>query len=179
MNTLNRYFRGLIFDRVSEKKGYAIYAAAIHSFIGGDKQRYILAFVPSHLAIKSSAKLRELPWKNLQMRLCPKHTYNTKQQEWVLNHKLENLTLTVKDRNKHHTTYIVDTGEFEALLLHNPKNKSMYQYPQHINIHWAIDQFNTSFTYTGITDPLEYTSIPVDTIPLPRNLSSELNYELV
>jgi len=163
MDFMNKYFKGLEFIRTHEKKGFVIYAAAIHSFIGGDKQRYVLAFVPSHLAIKNKAKLRELPWVNLQTRLCAKNTYNTMPQQWVLNDKLENITLKVLRRFKTYTTYTHGSDfPFEVLLINNSKNKSIYQYPENINLHWAIDKFNTCFNYTGHIAPLESTLLKED-----------------
>ena len=54
MDLLNKYFASLTFNYIEEKQGYAIYGAAIHSQIAGDKQRYVLAFVPAHLGIQSS-----------------------------------------------------------------------------------------------------------------------------
>ena len=168
MNSLNAYFRGLRFDRVAEKKGYAVYAAAIHSMIGGDKQQYVIAFVPVHLAIKASATIEELPWNSLQTRLCPINTYPTKKQPWVLDHNLENMTLNLQERTNRHSRYISENGDFETLMLHNPKNKSIYQYQSSINLHWAIDQFNTCFVYVGEIEPMEYTSIPSESIPLPH-----------
>ena len=164
MDFINKYFKGLVFRRTQETKGYFIYAAAIDSMIGGEKERYVLAFVPSHLSIKDKARLKELPWVNLQTRMCKIGTYKVIPQQWTLNDKLDNITLRVSNRLKKYTTYNSYDFPFEILLINNPKSKSIYQYPETINLHWAIDKFNTCFNYTGNVAPLENTI---------------LNYELV
>lgn len=169
MDLLNKYFEELTFSYIEEKKGYAIYGAAIHSQMAGDKQRYVLVFVPAHLGIQTSAKLSELPWRNLQTRLCSKITYRLKPQAWTFPYKLLNLTFRVSNRNKTYTTYQQEMADdvpvfpFDVLLIHNPKKKSVYQYPNGMNLHWAIDQFSTVFNYVGEVQPIRLTTLP----PLP------------
>jgi len=162
MNLLNQYFEGLTFRYIEEKQGYAIYGASIYSQLAGDKQRYVLAFVPAHLAIQTSAKLSELPWRNLQTRLCLKTTYRIKPQVWKFPHELPSENFQVSERGKTYTTYKPDDRNFpfEMLLINNPKKKSIYQYPNTVNIHWAIDQFSTVFNYIGESQPIQLTEFP-------------------
>lgn len=148
MKIFNDYFNSLTFKFTGEKQNYAIYGAAIHSMIGADMCRYILAFVPKELATIKSGKLSELSWVNLQARLCPKNTFNITQQSWRAPESAEamNIMLNIKHRNDKHSTYTCSLP-FEVILLHSSKKKTIYQYPNNINLHWAIDQFQTIFNY--------------------------------
>jgi len=162
MDLLNNYFNSLTFYYIEEKQKYAIYGASIHSMLAGDKQRYVLAFVPSHLGIQRTAKLSELPWINIQMRLCLKTTYRLKPQVWKIPQHLPNLTFTAVDRTNTYTKYQSNSDDFpfEVLMIHTPKKKSIYQYPNVMNMHWAIDQFDTVFNYIGTVAPIQLTTLP-------------------
>jgi len=141
---LNDYFDSLVFEYVGEKQNYAMYCASIASQLAGNVQRFVIAFVPKHLGIQSKARLSELSWKNLQMRLCPKYTYNVPTQRWVAP-DIDGPMLNVINRNQKYTTYQAEGFPYEVLMLHSNKKKSIYQYPNRMNIHWAIDQFSTIF----------------------------------
>lgn len=39
-------------------------------------------------------------------------------------------------------------------MIHTSAKKTKYQYPNSINFHWAIDQFQTIFNYIGDIHPL-------------------------
>jgi hypothetical protein len=163
MNIFNDYFNALTFKHTGEKQNYVIYGAAIHSMIGADMCRYILAFVPKNLATAKTAKLRELPWVNLQARLCPKNTFDIRQQSWRAPESAEamNIMLNIKDRSDKHSIYTCSLP-FEVILLHSPKKKTIFQYPNNINLHWAIDQFQTIFNYIK---PQTYNNIPNNNFP--------------
>ena len=172
MDLLNKYFESLTFYYIEEKQGYAIYGAAIHSHMAGDKQRYVLVFVLSHLAVQKTAKLRELPWLNLQTRLCLKTVYRLKPQFWKFPYELQNITFRVTNRNNSYSSYRAESEEFpfEVLMIHKPKKKSIYQYHSSINLHWAIDQFDTVFNYIGEVQPIQLTTLPqhlIDPTPPP------------
>jgi hypothetical protein len=154
MELLNQYFNDLVFTRIDVKRGFTLYGAALHSQLAGDKQRHILAFVPVHLSLWSSAKLSQLQWVNLQMRMCNKTTYRLKPQVWIFPSSLPNLFFNVHNRAKTYSSYKVDGGQFpfEMLLINSPKKESIYQYPNVVNLHWAIDQFNTVFNYVGTNE---------------------------
>ena len=162
MDLLNRYFSKLKFQYVEEKQGYAVYAAALYSLLGGNNCRFVILFVPAHLGVQSSAKISELPWQNLQTRTCPKNTYNVRPQDWVFPNTLPNINFVVSSRNKQYTTYTSDdpSFDFQVSMVHSPKKASLYQYPNNMQLHWAIDQFNTVFNYIGKTQPIQMTQLP-------------------
>jgi hypothetical protein len=152
MNILNTYFDTLVFYYIEEKKGLAVYVASVAGMLGGDKMRCVIAFVPVHLGIVDKAKLKDLPWVNLQMRICPKGTYKTVAQKWkapVNNCEIPDITLAVIDRDKTYSKCVSTSPSvyfpFDVLMIHSPKKNTIYQYPNTMNLHWAIDQFNTVF----------------------------------
>lgn len=152
MEILNTYFDTLVFYYVEEKQNHALYVAAVAGMLGGDKMRCIIAFVPAHLGIPTKARLRDLPWKNLQMRTVPKTTYKVIVQAWkapVTNAGVPDILLKVINRDKNYSTCVSITENvnfpFEVLMIHSPKKNTVYQFPNTMNLHWAIDQFCTVF----------------------------------
>ena len=162
MEILNSYFSDLIFQYVESKQAYAVYVATIKSRIGGDKQQCIIAFVPEHLGIQNKAHLYNLPWKNLQTRLCPVGTYKVQPQSWKPPslQNIPEIMLNVTDRKEGYATYKANNFPFEVLMINVAKKKSIYQYPNTMNIYYAIDQFQTIFNYIGETNPILYTQNP-------------------
>jgi len=168
MELLNKYFKSLAFQYAEEKQGYVLYAAAVNGLVGGDKMRCIIAFVPAHLGIQNKARLSDLPWKNLQTRVCPKGTYKLSIQAWkppLLDSDIPEVMLSVTKREQHYSTYQVDNKckeyfPFEVLMINSPKKKTMYQYPNSMNLHWAIDQFSTVFNHIE-----ERQQLPLQTYP--------------
>jgi hypothetical protein len=168
MQILNEYFNDLIFTYAETKQLYAVYVVAIHSMIGGDKCQYILAFVPDHLGIQKTSKLRDLPWKNLQTRTLPHDSYKVKRQAWKAPNQLNNgtagniynINLKVVSRDANYSTYKADkdTFPFEILMINTSSKKTIYQYPNSMNLHYAIDQFNTIFNYIGNEHPINLMS---------------------
>jgi hypothetical protein len=157
MEILNTYFDTLVFYWVEEKQNQAVYVASVAGMLGGDKMRCIIAFVPAHLGIVTKSKLRDLPWKNLQMRTVPVNSYKTFPQKWKAptgsgsnnNTAIPDITLKVINRDKNYSTCVSITEgidfPFEVLLIHSPKKNTVYQFPNTMNLHWAIDQFCTVF----------------------------------
>lgn len=162
MDLLNKYFSRLTFEWVDQKQGYAIYAAGIYNLLGGDNCRFVVLFVPEHLGVLRTAKISELPWQNLQTRTCPKTTYKVRVQDWVFPSNLPNINLVLQQRNKAYSIYSSEdpSFEFEVSLIHSPKKKSIYQYPNNIQLHWAIDQWSTVFNYKGRVHPMNLVAIP-------------------
>jgi len=166
MEILNKYFDSLVFQYTEEKQNYVIYAAAVNGLVGGDKMRCIIAFVPAHLGIQNKARLSNLPWKNLQTRVCPKGTYKLSIQAWkppLLNSDIPEVMLSVNKREQNYSKYYVDSKckeyfPFEVLMVNSPKKKTVYQYPNSMNLHWAIDQFSTVFNYIEDQAQLPYQS---------------------
>ncbi len=165
MEVFNNYFDGLIFSYIEEKKGFAVYVAALYGQVASDQVRYILAFVPSHLGIQGTSKLKDLPWKNLQMRMCPKSAYKVRVQSWKAPAGSTNINFKVVSRgdkfskytlvtDKYKTKYskqdVVDESfPYEILMIHNPKKHTVFQFPNTMNFDFAIDQFRTVFNYVG------------------------------
>lgn len=152
MEVLNTYFDTLVFYYAEEKQGHALYVASVAGMLGGDKMRCIIAFVPAHLGIVTKARLRDLPWKNLQMRTIPKSTYKINTQAWkapISGSAIPDILLKVVNRDKNYTTCVnVTEGvnfPFDVLMIHSPKKNTVYQFPNTMNLHWAIDQFSTVF----------------------------------
>ncbi len=181
MNLLNRYFSNLIFTRIEDKQGYSIYGACVASMMGGGFKNYVLVFVPVHLAIKSRARISELPWKNLQTRKI-QYGYRLKMQKWKgPPDGVPDILLRVSKRNKRYSEYISDDPNFpfEILLLHESKKKTRYQYNNKIMLSTALESFNSVFNYIGKQSPMYYTTgssqTPLPNIAQPTLLDSVQN----
>jgi hypothetical protein len=200
MEILNTYFDTLVFYWVEEKQNQAVYVASVAGMLGGDKMRCIIAFVPAHLGIVAKSKLRDLPWKNLQMRTVPVGTYKTFPQKWkaptgnsstTAMHSgagtttmhgntgiaIPDITLKVINRDKNYSTCVSITEgidfPFEVLLIHSPKKNSIYQFPNTMNLHWAIDQFCTVFNlYTLNMDGYTTNTIHANTFIQMDNINT-------
>jgi hypothetical protein len=147
MELINEYFKDLVFTKVVEdKEGYSIYGAGIHSNMGGDKMRYVLAFVPVIYAKKRQSHLKDLMWKNLQTRTLT-NSYKLKQQSWKIPREVPDFLFSIVDRKKEYSRYECEEIPFEILLLHNPKKKSEYQYRNKLMLSAAIDIFETLINY--------------------------------
>jgi len=168
MDIFNQIFKDLVFTIVDEKQGYTIYGAGLASGLGGGTRRYVLLFVPNHLAIKKQARIHELAWQNLQTRQLS-YSYKLKQQYWSPPRE-DDIILGITSRSKTSSMYsCVDPNvsfPFEILLLHDPKKKSSLQYRDKLTLLSAINMFNSVFNYTGQISPLVYTSGPNQTPPL-------------
>ena len=168
MDILNSYLDSLIFTRVEEKGGYAIYGAGISGMIGGGKQRYILLFVPSHLAISSKEKARNLPWKNMQTRTLM-YSYKLRKQNWKPSRDLTDFELNVVHRTDKFSEYRSQGFPFEVLMLHDPKRKTKFQYHNRLSLYSVIESFNSVFNYIGETPPITLTKGPTVLPPLVNN----------
>jgi hypothetical protein len=165
MEILNNYFKNLIFTYIEEKQGYAVYVAAISTYTSADEMKYVLAFVPSHLGIQNNCRLHELPWKNLQTRICPKSAYKVRAQHWKSPVNSIDISFKIVSRADKYSKYCVDndkrrnkydrndsidpTFPYEVLMVHNPKKHTVFQFPNKMNLDFTIDQFRTIFNYVG------------------------------
>lgn len=149
MEVLNEYFSGLKFKLTEKKQEYGVYVASIRTRLMGDLMRYVIAFVPQHLVLLDKAELHELLWQNLQVRTLKSGTYkNIPSQEWVAplrNKNIPNLDLRLKKRHEHYSEYSATDFPFEILMIHSPKKNTIMQYPNMMNLHYAIDQFSGVF----------------------------------
>ena len=141
MDLLNKYLETLQFTRVEDKQGYAIYGAGIAGMFGAGKQRYILLFVPSHLAISNRARASDLPWKNLQTRNL-QYSYNLKKQSWNPSQELPDPQFRIMERKDKYSTYMGPPNfPFEVLLMNDPKKKTRYQYHNNLNLYSVLESF--------------------------------------
>lgn len=152
MEVVNSYFKDLIFTKVDEKEGFAIYGAGMASGLVGGVQRYTLLFVPKQYATSQQARIHDLRWQNLQTRELP-YSYRLKQQPWAIPRGSKDILLHITERTKTHSKYISKDFPFEFLLLHNPKKKSLLQYHDKITLTGAIETFQMVCNYTGSFSP--------------------------
>lgn len=173
MDIINSYFKSLIFSQVEEKQGYTIYGASIAGSLGGGTVRYILLFVPSHLAVKKKAKIYDLPWKNLQTREL-QYSYRLPKQAWNPERELPDPVFNIVKRDKKSSQYSQVEGyfPFEVLLLHNPKKKTVYQYRNKITLSAILRTFSSVFNYVGEVAPMHYIPPPSSLPPMVTPVSS-------
>lgn len=170
MEIFNACFKDLVFTRVDEKQGFVIYGAGIATGLGGGHSRYVLLFVPVHLAFKNQARIYDLPWQNLQTRNLA-YSYRLKSQQWVLTRDIPDVLLEIRQRDKSYSTYAAEGFPFEVLLLHDPKKKTIYQYHNKIMLDAAISTFDAVFNYIGEVHSLLHTSGPAMAPPPVNNPS--------
>jgi len=164
MDLVNKYLEALQFTRVEDKQGYAIYGAGIAGMFGAGNQRYILLFVPFHLAVTNRARASDLPWQNLQTRNL-QYSYRLKKQPWNPPQSLPNPQFQVTERKNKHSSYVGPPGfPFEVLLLHDPKKKTKFQYNNHLSLYGVLESFNSVLNYTGAP-------------PVPQNYQSNPSYQ--
>ena len=141
---LNKYFAKLLFTKVDEKEGYAIYGAGIYSGLAGI-QRYVLVFVKSQYATKLQAHIHELFYENIQTRQMA-GSYKLQKQTFVCPTGGIDPLFHVESRTKTHSIYKSDEVPFTLTLLNDPKKNTLYQYNNKIMLSAAIFMFNTTMT---------------------------------
>ena len=141
LQELNTFFSSLLFTKIKETDGYAIYGAGISGSMLG-KNMYVLLFVEKRMSLLPQAHIRDLQWKSLQTRSL-KHQYPLKKQLF-LPPKIKNIVLPIVNRSISSTKYLYREGnnEIEVLLLHDPKKKSAYQYYDKMSLSGCLDTFN-------------------------------------
>ena len=153
MDKINEYFDGLIFTNVEIKETHTIYAAKIVSSYANNQQMFILAMVPSHLAINKTAYIRDLPWECIQTRLLNKYL-KLKEQTWKPSVNIQTFIFNNVKRDPGYSTYASNDIPFELLLIHDPRKKSVYQYYDKMNLLASFNTWRSVLTYTGKTHPL-------------------------
>lgn len=180
MEAINDYFKTLVFTRMNVKQMYTSYVAVIHSYLGGSKKRYVIAFVPEHLSIKNTSYLKSLMWVNLQLRELDESAYpSLNAQEWTAPLKtnlLGDLMMNVTERKPAYSTYRAQGFSYEVLLMNNSKITSLYQYPNSANIHYLINQFNTIFNkLPEVHGPEPQIITPIHIRDTPRHSQSRIH----
>jgi hypothetical protein len=138
---VNSYFGNIIFTKIDQRATYIIYAAALASSLGDGRKAYALAFVPTHMAVKDRAYLRELFWHNFQTRYL-KPGYRLPQQTWKVAHEVQDIELLIADRQQNFSTYTpAGSLPLEVILLHDQKKKSKYQFNNKMSMISALSTF--------------------------------------
>lgn len=174
ISLINKYFESLLFYKVEEKDGFAVYVARIADQLLKDGSKYVLAFVPLHLGIATRARLSELAWQNLQTRTIA-HSYRVPPQRWVIPSGVPYLKFTLVSRSATHSTYEGAQVPFEMLLMHDEKKKSKLQYYPTVYLPAMFDSYGCVLHYVGTEHPLGVV-IPPDTCP---NLNVDDNFQLL
>lgn len=138
---LNAYFDKIVFFKVELKEDFTIYAAFITSSFGDGRKQYILAFVPTHMAILEKSYISDLHWRSLQTRTLA-NGYNIPKQKWQVPRGLPMAMFAIIDRNDSRTKYRCENDpSIEMILLHDVKKKSKFQYGPKINVIAALSSF--------------------------------------
>ena len=143
MNVLNDLFRSLEFTKVKVVDSYALYMAKIQTFTGNGR-RYVIAAVPFDKAHYPQTSLMNLPWVSVQTRTLADE-YNIPEQ--ILNHRIldhrfsdNKIKFSVINRSNTSSDYVSQVP-LELSILHDPKKKSLYQYPDTIELRQALNTF--------------------------------------
>lgn len=143
MEQLNTYFQSLQFYLVEQKMisgvQYSVYAAKISSLLA-DGQRYVLLFVPASSTDVAKSHISMLQWESLQTRILP-NNYNIPLQSLNFQRNRQD-SLEVLRRTPNCTYYSSKDLPVEFALLHNPKKKSIEQFPDRLQISQALQTFS-------------------------------------
>ncbi len=150
---LEEFFKNLWFYHIEFSNEYAIYAAKIHSMFQKEN-RYIFVFVNTTQVSSPPSVGRErignLPWVSLQTRLIPKDSdhysrYQLFPQELKFNAREVDAKLRIQNRSSDKSVYLSEDGTIQTELLHNPSNKSIYQFNNTTMISTAVELFSSVF----------------------------------
>lgn len=159
--TLNAYFDKIVFFKVELKEDFTIYAASITSSFGDGRKQYILAFVPTHMAILDKAYITDLHWRSLQARTLA-NGYKIPQQKWIVPRGLSMAMFDLVDRNDSRTKYTCENDpSVEMILLHDVKKKSKFQYVNRINIIAALTSFKCVVNLIDISNARKTMAQPI------------------
>ena len=150
---LEEYFKNLWFYHIEFNNEYAIYAAKIHSMFQKEN-RYIFVFVDTTKVSSPPSVGREriggLPWVSLQTRLIPKDSdhysrYQLFPQELKFNAREADAKLRIQNRSSVESAYLSEDETIRIELLHNPSNKSIYQFNNTTMLSTAVELFSSIF----------------------------------
>lgn len=149
------YFSSLVFTRVDIKEGFGMYVACVTSGLAGGYKRYVIAMVPAVKALAERGKLRELPWKVLQVRVLYQ-SYRMREQPWKLTREMGDMILRNVSRDAKSSHYRPEScmgsaqdfsgRSYEIVLLHDPKKKTQYQFNNRITLSAAVETFSMIFS---------------------------------
>lgn len=159
---INSAFGHLLFYRVKDDAMYSVFAALIQSFLG-DGFKYVMLVVPRvHVQEdKKTCSLFEIPWVCLQTRSLSTR-YNISDQAIDPRSmdprylpEYNRLKLVVKNRTSSSTYYTSYDTSIEVTLLSDPKKKSIYQYPDALDVMQALNTFQCILKINGISSQLQ------------------------
>nr|WRK65198.1 hypothetical protein MarFTME_153 [Marseillevirus futianmevirus] len=143
MDPMNSYFQSLQFYLVEQKQvsgvNYSVYAAKISSMLA-DGQRYVFLFVPSSMSDVSKSHISMLNWESLQTRTLQKN-YDIPLQKLEFSRNKQD-QLHVTKRTATATYYASPSVYADFVLLHNPKKKSVEQFPDRLSVSQALATFS-------------------------------------
>lgn len=142
-------FKDLTFYRVKDTEGYLVYAAKVYC-LTGDGERYVMIVVPNVPSLRmKTAKIQHLRWISIQTRIFTTSSYNIPAQD--LDYKIldsrygEKITLSVVSRTASMTNYHCNRSfgnkRIDVSILHDPKKKSVNQYPDSLDLRHALKTF--------------------------------------
>lgn len=173
---INYYFNGLSFSKADSKDNYILYVAKIYSAFADDSSQYIIAMVPQHLSIKDRATINELDWHNIQARKIKKE-YLISSQQWNIPRDVLPLNFILKDRSSSQTSYKSREGlNLDLLLLHNPRKKSEYQYPNNITFLAALGTYSCVLSLISTYEPSTIPRHIINTKTSFKNTQQPPNY---
>ena len=144
-------FRDLVFYRIKVSDGYILYAANIH-VLTDDGLKYVMLVIPNtpSMSTVETVMLQHVRWVSLQTRTLTTVQYNIPSQEidyraLDTRYAKEKITLSVVSRNASMTNYSCDRTFGDKVLtvslLHDPKRKTIHQYPNIIDLRHALKTF--------------------------------------
>lgn len=146
MELINKYFEGIVFQKVDAKEGYTIYAAGMAGMSMNGEKKYVLLFVPTYLAILDRSYISGLHWQNLQTRTFSKGGYKVRGQQWTYARNLPDPVLKLNERTQRHTSYLSVDIPIDCILLHDPKKSSKYQYYNNMPLSTCLNTFRCVIT---------------------------------
>lgn len=142
MEQINAYFQSLEFYLVEQKNiegvSYSLYVAKIYSLLA-DGQRYVMLFVPASSTDVAKSHISVLPWESLQTRVLQKD-YNIPMQRLNIKNNREDIIQVIGKTQT--CTYYGSHLPLQFALLHNPKKKSLEQYPDKLLVSQALQTFS-------------------------------------
>jgi hypothetical protein len=135
------YFGDIQLKRTKQENGYDIYTCKTRS--GLLYTHYIYVITQTKPYNKEYMTLNSLDWVCLQTRKTEEYLSVPDNTYLIDEHKKQALPdiLTVKDRQKEFSSYLAPLP-INIKLLHDPKRKTIYQYPDSIKLYQAIETYD-------------------------------------
>lgn len=151
---LNTMIDGLVFTNLQDdelgRDGiiYSLYVAVMKDMI--KETRLIILKVPAYLATQEVAHASDLMWTTLQTLTLEDDEdhlrYSAMGRQVWKNTSDHDLEMVVGERTTQESGYSHPELPFTVTIRHNPKKKSMYQYPNKMLVSSALNTFQATFT---------------------------------